>query len=175
MEALIDAHARELHLPSIRDRFRLLAQEAMRDQQTPLAYLAALLEAEVTERAERRERRRLIDERFPLTKRLEDFRFEENPKIPQATVAALAQGSWIDDREAVILLGTSGTGNTHLRSPSGYSPANKDAAFASPPSRRWRPSCKQPSPGAGSAVSSPATHAPSSSSKSSPSATSAPA
>jgi DNA replication protein DnaC len=69
-------------LPSIRDRFRPLAQEAMRDQQTPLAYLAALLEAKVTERAERRERRRLIDPRFPLTKRLEDFRFEENPKIP---------------------------------------------------------------------------------------------
>ena len=114
MEALIDAHARELHLPSIRDRFRPLAQEAMRDQQTPLAYLAALLEAEVTERAERRERRRLIDARFPLTKRLEDFRFEENPKIPQATVAALAQGSWIDDRESVILLGDSGTGKTHL-------------------------------------------------------------
>lgn len=114
MEALIDAHARELHLPSIRDRFRPLADEAMRDQQTPLAYLAALLEAEVTERTERRERRRLIDARFPLTKRLEDFRFEENPKIPQATVAALAQGSWIDDRESVILLGDSGTGKTHL-------------------------------------------------------------
>jgi DNA replication protein DnaC len=114
MEALIDAHARELHLPSIRDRFRPLAEEAMRDQQTPLAYLAALLEAEVTERAERREHRRLIDARFPLTKRLEDFRFEENPKIPQATVAALAQGSWIDDRESVILLGDSGTGKTHL-------------------------------------------------------------
>ena len=114
MEALIDAHARELHLPSIRDRFRALADEAMREQQTPLAYLAALLEAEVTERAERRERRRLIDARFPLTKRLEDFRFEENPKIPQATVAALAQGSWIDDRESVILLGDSGTGKTHL-------------------------------------------------------------
>jgi len=45
MEALIDAHARELHLPSIRDRFRALADEAMREQQTPLAYLAALLEA----------------------------------------------------------------------------------------------------------------------------------
>ena len=114
MEALIDAHARELHLPTVRARFRGLAEEATRDQQTPTAYLAALLEAEVTERAERRERRRLIDARFPLTKRLEDFRFDENPKIPQATIAALAQGTWIDDRESVILLGDSGTGKTHL-------------------------------------------------------------
>lgn len=114
METLVEAHAVELKLPTVRARFRTLAEEAMRDQQTPTAYLAALLEAEVCERAERRERRRLIDARFPLMKRLEDFRFEENPKIPQATIAALAQGTWIDDRESVILLGDSGTGKTHL-------------------------------------------------------------
>jgi DNA replication protein DnaC len=114
LEALVEAHARELHLPAIRSRFRALATEAMREQQTPLAYLAALLEAEVQERAERRERRRLLDARFPLIKRLEDFRFADNPKVPQATIAALAEGSWIDDRESVILIGESGTGKTML-------------------------------------------------------------
>ena len=107
LEALVEAHARELPLPAIRTRFRALAAEATREQQTPLAYLAALLEAEVQERAERRERGRLIDARFPLIKRLEDFRFEENPKVPQATIAALAEGSWIDDRESVLLIGPS--------------------------------------------------------------------
>jgi DNA replication protein DnaC len=114
LEALIEAHARELHLPAIRGRFRQLAQEATREQQTPLAYLGALLEAEVTERAERRERRRLIDARFPLVKRLEEFRFDDNPKVPQATIAALAEGSWIDDHEQLILIGESGTGKTML-------------------------------------------------------------
>jgi DNA replication protein DnaC len=114
LEALVEAHARELHLPAIRGRFRALAGEAVREQQTPLAYLAALLEAEVTERAERREKRRLLDARFPIIKRLEDFRFEHNPKVPQATIAALAEGSWIDDRESVILVGESGTGKTML-------------------------------------------------------------
>ena len=34
--------------------------------------------------------------------------------IPQATIAALAEGSWIDDRDSVILIGDSGTGKTHL-------------------------------------------------------------
>ena len=114
LEALVEAHARELHLPAIRTRFRALAAEAVREQQTPLAYLAALLEAEVSERAERREKRRLLDARFPLIKRLEDFRFADNPKVPQATIAALAEGSWIDDRESVILIGESGTGKTML-------------------------------------------------------------
>jgi DNA replication protein DnaC len=114
LEALIEAHAVELKLPTVRRRFRALAAEATRDQQTPTAYLAALLEADVGERAERRERRRLIEARFPLIKHLEDFRFADNPKVPQATIAALAQGTWIDDRESVILLGDSGTGKTHL-------------------------------------------------------------
>ena len=114
LETLVEAHARELHLPAIRARFRALAAEALREQQTPLAYLAALLEAEVQERAERRERRRLTDARFPLIKRLEDFRFDDNPKVPQATIAALAEGSWIDDHESIILIGESGTGKTML-------------------------------------------------------------
>ena len=114
LEALVDAHTAELHLPTIRRRFRTLAQEALREQQTPLAYLAALLEAEISERAERREHRRLLDARFPLIKRLEDFCFQDNPNIPQATIASLADGAWITDRDSIILIGESGTGKTHL-------------------------------------------------------------
>ena len=76
--------------------------------------VAALLEAEMSERSERREKRRLIEARFPAIKRLEDFRFADNPTVPQATIAALAEGSWIDDRESVIFVGESGTGKTML-------------------------------------------------------------
>src|SRR3954467_628941 len=114
LEALIEAHAIELKLPTVRRRFRALAEEALREQQTPVAYLAALLEAEHQERAERRERRRLIDARFPIIKRLEEFRFADNPTVPQATIAALADGSWIDDREQIVFHGESGSGKTHL-------------------------------------------------------------
>ena len=114
LEALIEAHATDLKLPTVKARFRAMAAEATREQQTPTAYLAALLEAEIAERAERREKRRLIEARFPQIKRLQEFRFADNPKIPQATIAALAEGSWISDRESVILIGDSGTGKTHL-------------------------------------------------------------
>ena len=114
LEALIEAHATELKLPTVKARFRQMAAEATREQQTPVAYLAALLEAEMHERAERRERRRLLDARFPLLKRLEEFSFADNPKIPQATIAALADGSWINDRDSIVLVGDSGTGKTHL-------------------------------------------------------------
>jgi DNA replication protein DnaC len=113
-EALIEARATELKLPTVKARFRQMAAEALREQQTPTAYLAALLEAEMDERAERRERRRMLEARFPMLKRLEEFRFADNPRIPQATIAALAEGSWIDDREGVVMVGDSGTGKTHL-------------------------------------------------------------
>ena len=114
LEALVEAHAAELRLPTVRRRYSELAREATREQQTPLAYLAALLEAEVSDRTERRERRRLNDARFPVQKPLGEFRFADNPKVPQATIASLAGGGWIDDRESVILTGESGTGKTHL-------------------------------------------------------------
>jgi DNA replication protein DnaC len=97
-----------------RRQFRSVAEQAIREQQTPVEYLAALLEAETADRAERRERRRLIDARFPALKRLEDFRFDDNPRIPRATIAALAEGSWIDAHESVIFVGDSGTGKTML-------------------------------------------------------------
>jgi len=41
LEALIEAHAGELKLPTVKARFRAMAAEATRDQQTPIAYLAA--------------------------------------------------------------------------------------------------------------------------------------
>jgi DNA replication protein DnaC len=114
LEALIDSHAVELKLPTLRRQFRSLAEQAVREQQTPVEYLAALLEAETADRAERREKRRLIDARFPALKRLEDFRFDDNPRIPRATIAALAEGSWIENNESVIFVGDSGTGKTML-------------------------------------------------------------
>jgi DNA replication protein DnaC len=92
LEALIEAHAIELKLPTVRRRFREFAQDGVREQQTPVAYLAALLDAEIAERAARRERRRLLDARFSLIKRLEDFHFDyahrsRRPRSPRSPKA----------------------------------------------------------------------------------------
>ncbi len=160
LEALVEAHARELHLPTVRARFRPLAAEAAREQQTPIAYLAALLEAEVQERAERRERRRLIDARFPLLKRLEDFRFQDNPNVPQATIAALAEGLLdrrprLDHPDRRERDGEDAFSRSRLRS----APASRGAGSASPRLPGSRTSCRRPSHGASSPASSAATPA----------------
>src|SRR5205814_10282848 len=44
----------------------------------------------------------------------DEVRFADNPKIPQATIAALADGAWINDRDSIVPVGDSGTGKTHL-------------------------------------------------------------
>lgn len=49
-----------------------------------------------------------------MIKRLEDFRFQDNPSVSPAVIAALAEGGWIADHESVILVGESGTGKTML-------------------------------------------------------------
>ncbi|MCP4241929.1 MAG: ATP-binding protein [bacterium] len=114
LEALIESHAQELKLPTVKARFKALADETTREGQTPVAYLAALLEAELTDRQERRQRRRMKEARFPLPKRIEDFRFNDNPNVSRSTVASLVDCDWIDRKEAVILIGDAGTGKTHL-------------------------------------------------------------
>ena len=164
LEALIEAHATELKLPTVRRRFRALADEATASSRPRSPTSARCWKPRRAERAERRERRRLIDARFPPIKRLEDFHFADNPNVPQATIAALAEGSWIDDRESVIFIGDSGTGKTML--------ATALAVCACQQGRRVRfttlagspTSSKKPRAAASSPASSPATPAPSSSS-----------
>ena len=122
----------------------------------------------MAERAERRERRRLIDARFPAIKRLEDFRFADNPKIPQATIAALAEGSWIDDRESVIFIGDSRHRQDDARDRAGGLRLPAGPARPLHHARRRSPtSSKKPRAAASSPASSAATPAPSSSSSTS--------
>lgn len=123
---LVEAHATELKLPTVSRRFRQLADEALREQHTPIDYLAALLEAEVTDRAERRVTRRLAAAKLPQHKTLDAFVFTDNPKVPQATIAQLAQGEWVDRAENIILVGESGTGKTHLATALAISACHQD-------------------------------------------------
>lgn len=114
LEAVIEARTKELKLPSVGARFRALADQVLKEQGTPMTYLAALLEAEAEDRLERRRERRLKEARFPQTKHLEDFRFEDNPKVPAQVISTLTKMEWVARRESVILIGDSGTGKTML-------------------------------------------------------------
>jgi DNA replication protein DnaC len=64
--------------------------------------------------ASRAAERRLKAARFPQTKTLDEFDFGQQPSINKPLVLELAKGQYIDDRENVLLIGSSGVGKTHL-------------------------------------------------------------
>jgi DNA replication protein DnaC len=111
-EAAIRVAGRELHLPTIADQGPHIADDATHQRLSHRGFLAEVLAAEVDERAQRRKARRLLEAHFPRLKRLEDTTV--TPGVPPATVAALAQGAFIDAGAPVVLLGDSGTSKSHL-------------------------------------------------------------
>jgi len=111
--ATIDAACRELKLPTVRSEASTIADGALRAGLTHRAYLADVLAAEVDDRRERRRQRRVADAKFPRIKRLAEFDCSRSP-VNEATLAALAAGSFIEHGDPIVLLGDSGTGKSHL-------------------------------------------------------------
>ena len=113
-EAAITAAAAALGLPTVRAQAGELADAAARDRATHRGYLAEVGSAEVDARALRRRQRRVKEARFPRLKTLQGFDLSVAIGVGPPMLATLAAGAWIDRGEPVVLLGDSGTGNSHL-------------------------------------------------------------
>jgi DNA replication protein DnaC len=113
-ESAIGQYARQLHLPTVGGQFVRLAEQAVKEQQSHLSYLEALLEGEVEERGRKAMTRRIQEARFPAVKTLEEFDFRCSPHIPAALLRNLSEGGYLERKEPVIFLGETGTGKTHL-------------------------------------------------------------
>jgi len=111
---LIEAHLKRLKLPAIARSYEAMAREAAAANQSFDGYLLALLEQEVRQRDENLQRSRLQSARFPAIKTLDQFDFSAVPDLNKARVLHLAQGEYADRRENILLIGTNGTGKTHL-------------------------------------------------------------
>jgi DNA replication protein DnaC len=112
--ALVRTYLKQLHLPAMARECVALARDAQTRGNGPLAYLQALLEQEVTQRADRQRQRRLAQARFPFQKRLEEFDFSAVPALSQARILELAQGNFVAQHQNLLLVGPSGVGKTHL-------------------------------------------------------------
>ena len=110
----VEATSRALHLPTVRQQASALAEAALRERLSHLAYLAEVLQAELDDREARRRERRIREARFPRLKLLADFDLAAAPTVDPALLAALERGEWIDAGQPVVLLGDSGTGKSHL-------------------------------------------------------------
>lgn len=112
--ATIQEYCRILRLATVAAQCERLAQDAVRQQQSPLAFLATLLAAEVDDRERRAIARRVQEAHLPRLKLLEDFDFSAAPQVSAARLHQLAEGGYLARAEPIIFIGDSGTGKTHL-------------------------------------------------------------
>jgi DNA replication protein DnaC len=112
--ATIREYCRVLRLATVAAQCERLAQDAVRQQQSPLAFLASLLAAEVDDRERRAIARRVQEAHLPRLKLLEDFDFGAAPQVSAARLHPLAEGGYLARAEPIIFIGDSGTGKTHL-------------------------------------------------------------
>ena len=107
-------YLKRLRLPAIGRHYQELARQAAQGNLPYEAFLLALVEIEAQQREENAHQKRLRMARFPVLKTLDQFDFTALPSLNKARVLDLAQGSYLDKRENLILMGNSGTGKTHL-------------------------------------------------------------
>jgi DNA replication protein DnaC len=112
--ASIKQLCRRLHTPTVAAQCVRLAEQAVKEKRSHVAYLEALLEAEVEERERNVVTRRMKEAHFPKVKTLEEFDFETAKHLPAGRLRKLAEGDYIVGTEPVIFLGETGTGKTHL-------------------------------------------------------------
>jgi DNA replication protein DnaC len=91
-----------------------LAQEAADTNQGFQEYLLRLSELELATRASNALQTRIRSAGFPIQKELDSFDFPAARGVVKPKILELARGGWIDSRQNCVLVGSSGTGKTHL-------------------------------------------------------------
>ncbi|MHC4407177.1 MAG: ATP-binding protein, partial [Planctomycetota bacterium] len=111
---LLRHHLKALRLPTMHDECEKIAQRCAADNADHLAFLLQLCELELIDRERRAADRRLKAAKFPTIKTLESFNFKAQPSVNKPLVLELMRCGYIDKRENLLLVGSTGTGKTHL-------------------------------------------------------------
>jgi DNA replication protein DnaC len=109
-------HLKALRLPTIQAECVKLAQECLTAGVDHLGFLLKICEMELIERERKAATRRLKAAALPAVKLISEFDFTAQPTINRLLVLDLMRGEYINKRENVLLIGTSGTGKTHIAS-----------------------------------------------------------
>jgi DNA replication protein DnaC len=116
MEAnlLLETYLKALRLPTFLQNYRKFAQDAAQADHSYDRFLLALAEQEVAQRKKNRIVRRIKAARFPVLKELADFDFSCISSPNKQRVLELAQGSYIQKAEPILMVGNPGLGKTHV-------------------------------------------------------------
>lgn len=110
---LLENYLKRLRLPTIARSYLKMAQEAGNGNMSYERYLLALTEQEVLQREQNVCGMRMKQAGFPVLKSLESFDFSASPGIDKQRMLQLAECNWVDQSEAVILVGNPGVGKSH--------------------------------------------------------------
>jgi len=105
--------AMKLRLQYTRENWRQLADEANHTKQDYAAFLENLLDCEWRNRLENGQARRIKEAKFPIKKYLVDFKREKYDTLFVPKFEELETLAFIQNKENIILIGTSGAGKTH--------------------------------------------------------------
>src|SRR6266496_2681089 len=97
-------------MPMVASQFGTLAEQAIREKQSHIGYLEALLLAEIEERERNTIEHRIREAHLPRVKTLEEFDYTQSPNVNAAKMRDLADGGYIDRAEPVLFIGECGTG-----------------------------------------------------------------
>lgn len=103
-----------LKLPAMADTFADLALKAAKGGLTHEAFLYELVQAECTQRDERRTARLLHQSGLPLEKTFRTLELDCFPPLLRQQVERLRQGTFVDEAINVVAVGQPGTGKSHL-------------------------------------------------------------
>jgi len=109
---VIREQLKQLRLPSAMNELEMILQK--RKVKSDIGWLSELLESELDARKQSALERRMKRASFPERTSLEQFNWGFNKKIPREKIEDLASCKFIEQNEIALLLGTPGTGKTHV-------------------------------------------------------------
>jgi len=113
MSGLVELYAKQLKLPGFNEYHEVIRQ-ATTNGLSYEDFLVELMSREVARRKDNQLKRMIKKARFPVTKTLDEFKFEHLPHVEEAIVFELASGEFIDKMENIVMIGPPGTGKSHL-------------------------------------------------------------
>jgi DNA replication protein DnaC len=111
---LLRSNLKQLRLPAMLAEFDKLAREAAAANETFAQYLLRLTELELAARASNAVQARVRQAGFPVQKDFDTFDFTAVPHLSKPKVLELARGEWVEQRFNICLVGSPGTGKTHV-------------------------------------------------------------
>jgi DNA replication protein DnaC len=112
--ALLQAHFRQLRLPTMGAEFERLARDAAATNQTFVQFLLRLTELELATRAANAVATRIKNAEFPVLKDFDTYDFTALPGLSKPKILELARCEWIEQKFNCCLVGGQGTGKTHI-------------------------------------------------------------